>query len=136
MSKKNKAYRSFRAAIRKVWAEVPSIECKGLCVASCGPIDECVHPIEKELITLETGVAPNFARNPHEACPMLTSQGLCSIHENRPLICRMFGVASDPIMACPYGCKPKITVTNHEARGLYAKLQRIANCYGKKEVDT
>lgn len=33
--------------------------------------------------------------------------GKCSIYEDRPFICRVFGAVKSERMRCPHGCKPK-----------------------------
>lgn len=39
-------------------------------------------------------------------CPLLTSDGKCSIYEHRPAICRIWGVVKD--MQCEHGCVPDV----------------------------
>jgi Fe-S-cluster containining protein len=128
-----KAFRSARKALHALYAELPEIDCKGLCQASCGRIDECVAPIETEAMISHMatmGVTePPLVDPQSKACPLLTLNGRCSIHEARPMICRLWGVVQDELMICPWGCKPRKYLSNEETRALYRKLQRISQRY-------
>lgn len=56
------------------------------------------------------------------ACPMLV-MGQCSIYENRPTICRFYGVVED--MPCEFGCKPEKMLTVKEAYLLVRQVSKI-----------
>lgn len=96
----------YRRAIRKI----PFFECKQLCQESCGLVvwteaEEIVIAawMEKKGMEKRVGVmkGPNAG-----VCPYL-EEGLCSIHEIRPIICRLYGIVKDDEkMVCPHGCRP------------------------------
>lgn len=57
-------------------------------------------------------------------CPMLDeARGLCSIYEQRPLICRLFGLVEG--MRCPYGCIPDRWLTDAEAYELMTEADNV-----------
>lgn len=96
--------------IRRVWDQVPSTNCKGLCVDSCGPIS--ASPLEQRLLAAHdirlvdpiaelTGFVITGTAND---CPALVD-GRCSVYEIRPTVCRLWGAVED--MPCPYGCEPE-----------------------------
>lgn len=75
-----------------IYNKVPRIQCQGLCVECCGPLqmqkleyERLGKPVWRDSLT----------------CPVLVD-GRCSNYENRPLVCRLFGV--DVAMPCPWGC--------------------------------
>lgn len=87
---------------------VESLECKGLCQACCGPIPfperlreqfpEMMlpkNPLDVRLLVRQKG--------PY-ACPFL-AQGRCTIYEQRPAICRLWGASR--ALQCPFGCLPR-----------------------------
>ncbi len=52
---------------------------------------------------MENGIEHKFHKeNSCCDCPYL-KDGLCSIYDARPTICRIYGAMGE----CPYGCKPK-----------------------------
>lgn len=116
-----------------IYAKLPTIECKGLCHESCGPIHATTIELERMQVAASQLVPPTrvpqrmiknpgpMVRGPGQqtmdhhgvliinaqthVCPMLdTTTHRCKIYEARPLICRTFGVAKG--LECPYGCKP------------------------------
>lgn len=89
----------------EIYARIPRMECQGLCVNSCGIIP--VFPVEAAAIAA-AGHPPlgQKADGDGLTCSALRS-GRCSIYEQRPAICRMWGVVDSPQMTCPYGCSPE-----------------------------
>jgi len=105
-------------------ARADTMECKGKCVESCGPI--VVTGAELEAIrvyTAEHGLpfhelpydlsaAELLVKYVHDIqlpdhelqCPYL-EHGRCSIYPVRPLICHLWG--AEERMPCPWGCQPK-----------------------------
>jgi len=89
-----------------LYAQLPTLECKGLCAHSCIPID--VSPGERVRIRREYDVEipePDelFAQG-CKTCVAL-KDGRCSVYEARPMICRLWGI--DETMRCPHGCVPE-----------------------------
>jgi Fe-S-cluster containining protein len=114
------------AALDALYAELPSLECRGLCWQACGPVD--MSPVEKSRIA-DLGVTiPGYTREAAErfretgkveACPALGPFRTCGVYEARPMICRLWGLTET--MRCPHGCRPSRELT--EAEG-YEFLER------------
>lgn len=108
--------------LKKLYAGLPDIQCKGLCVNSCGPIGMARAEAERIADRVGCDVASLPVIQPHTdlACPHLSRSGRCKVYDVRPLICRLWGVAEG--MECPHGCKPSRTVDRAEGRALLARL--------------
>jgi len=102
--------------LKKIYNKIPRIECKGLCETSCAFIP--MSDFEKKLITEKYG-NDNFMRNP---CPKLHN-GKCSIYEDRPLVCRLYGVVSG--LPCVYGCEPKKMLSCWGGYSLKNKVDKL-----------
>jgi uncharacterized protein len=102
--------------MRHLWDQVPSAECKGLCVEACGPID--MSDVERKYLA-DKGIiiGHNFITL---TCDKL-KLGRCTIYEDRPLVCRLFGATPD--MMCRFGCQP--TMTAQQARDLFLAMLRV-----------
>lgn len=93
------------ARLDALYAQLPPLECKGLCAHSCIPID--MAPAERERVRQAGADIPHakeMERQGLKACPALT-EGRCTVHEVRPMICRLWG--TDETMPCPHGCVPE-----------------------------
>lgn len=108
-----------RRALEAIYAELPDVPCKGLCFGSCSFI--AMSEAEHQRIRKEGGVAIEMH---HAPCPALDFAGRCSVHELRPLICRLYGAT--PALRCPHGCKPSRWLTNDEVADLIDRLDAIA----------
>lgn len=108
--------------LQEIYSKIPRLNCIRKCSESCGPIplspaeaDELVPKTAPE--HLVTNAFPiimfNEATN---SCPHLSTEGSCAVYENRPLICRLYGVVK--AMRCPYGCKPLAWLRDEKARQL------------------
>jgi Fe-S-cluster containining protein len=114
------------AALDALYAELPYLECRGLCWHSCGPVD--MSHTERSRIA-ELGVTiPGYTREAAErfretgnvdACPALGPFRTCGVHPVRPMICRLWGMTE--MMRCPFGCRPSRELS--EAEG-YEYLER------------
>lgn len=89
-----------RAAMDALYAELPTMKCRGLCFDHCGPI--VLSAEEWQRIKERKG---NVQAGPDHVCPMLNPAGRCTVYEIRPMICRLWGVVDS--MRCPHGCKPE-----------------------------
>jgi hypothetical protein len=56
-------------------------------------------------------------------CPALTVLGRCSIYEDRPTICRLWGVVES--MPCPWGCRPDRYLTDEQGHALLAQMNNL-----------
>lgn len=98
------------AQLDAVYAELPTVACKGLCQESCGPIVQSRSMAKQELLRMQDWGGERRGRQQRRplTCPYLTAEdetGRCSIYEVRPLICRLWGMVDHPMMRCPHGCE-------------------------------
>lgn len=98
------------AELEAIYAQVPEVNCKGLCQYACTAID--MTPRERERIAAE-GVTISAHQKALEqmrstgdfACEALTGEGRCEVYERRPMVCRVWGT-TEPL-ACAHGCVPE-----------------------------
>lgn len=67
----------------------------------------------------------NYANQLHDdtlTCNFLHNDK-CSIYEDRPLICRLWGAVKQ--MRCPHGCKPFQYLTDGKSGKLIRQLERL-----------
>lgn len=103
--------RRIHARLDALYAQLPPLDCQGLCADSCGPIPAGTAERQRmeraagrrleapEVLTPVDGVLEVC----HE-CSML-KDGRCAVYDARPMICRLWGLVED--MPCPYGCAPE-----------------------------
>ena len=109
--------------LRELYARIPEVHCKGLCVAACTSIP--IAPIELEqiedvaaVVTSEMDGLPvpsgtvMLGLAPGARCQLLLL-GRCSAYDRRPTICRLFGAAEG--IRCRHGCEPERMMTDREA---------------------
>lgn len=92
--------------LQQARAALPTIACKGLCQASCGPV--AWSEAEASAWSNNGVQEPRTVEHPRlgpMTCSHLTQAGRCAIYEDRPLVCRLFGVVRE--MRCPHGCRPQ-----------------------------
>ena len=119
--------------IKKIYAQIPFINCKGKCHNACTLIE--MSDYEKSMIVERVGYDPFITPEKVEekikaktlthdclSCPLLKNKR-CSIYDIRPLICRLFGVAKG--LRCPYGCKPKKWLSDVRAKNLIKKAMEL-----------
>lgn len=97
------------SALAALYAQVPAVQCKGLCHWTCTPIEMSnrerrkirdVHGVDIP----ETPPGVDVRHVEPVDCPALTPLKRCGVYADRPMICRLWG-ASEP-MPCPHGCEP------------------------------
>lgn len=89
--------------LEALYAALPSLECRGKCAESCVPID--MSDAERARIQRAHGIAiPPRDEVTTGSCPALAFMGTCQVYADRPMICRLWGVAD--AMRCPHGCRP------------------------------
>ena len=103
------------ASISKVYQSLPKIACKGLCQECCGPI--MFSQAEANQMHAHGVEPPGFDET--FTCTAL-KDGRCSIYEDRPYICRLWGAIKK--LRCPHGCVPERWVTPEEDRANQAAL--------------
>lgn len=105
------------AALDELYAQIPRVQCKGLCADSCtiAPASE----LERRRM-VEHGynlITSRPADGSIPRCPALGPLNNCLGYEVRPYVCRAFGVVADlrapvsewhrqPLM-CDHGCVPE-----------------------------
>lgn len=102
-----------------LFAQVPEVNCKGLCTRACGPL--LMSRAEEQRIIAADGSAP--AALPNNQCDKLRN-GRCTVYADRPLICRLYGAVRK--MQCPHGCRPsRGFLTDAKAHALLDAAERI-----------
>lgn len=107
-------------ALDALYAELPRLDCKGLCQQSCGPIR--MSRVEWDRIKRRVGSKAERLRA-DSSCPMLSNAGHCTVYSIRPMICRLWGVAED--MPCPWGCRPERYLSQSEGFDLLRRAQEL-----------
>lgn len=132
-----------RAMLDALYAQLPAVECKGLCHDACTAID--ASELERERLRergvelpatsathryqeiLATGVVPR--------CPALGPLNTCRVYDVRPFVCRAFGAVYDPTlvnpahtqpMMCDHGCIPDGTITVAELTRILVEIEVLS----------
>jgi hypothetical protein len=112
-------------ALRDLWATLPSIECRGKCWDSCGPIRMSAP---EHALTERAGypIPDSVYDGNASLCPALTFLKQCAVYADRPSICRLWGISEG--MPCNYGCVPDggRLLTDRETWAVLAECFRIA----------
>ena len=109
--------------LRDLYARIPEVHCKGLCDAACGMIP--MGQLEKEQI--EAAIGRPLTTSPMDngnvmlgdlgdSCELLV-MGRCTVYDQRPAICRVFGAAEG--LPCRHGCVPDRVMRDVEAAQLF-----------------
>lgn len=120
------------AALEDLYAQLPAIECKGLCHDSCTSID--ASELERERVR-ERGVELPPGRRYREVralidagktprCPALGPLNNCRVYDVRPLICRIFGVAEG--LRCEHGCIPEWIIPDWQVAQAMAEVELMS----------
>ena len=93
-------------SLERIYRAVPQVACKGLCSEACGPIDmsdaERRRLAERGVVIPPVGeVLEKIISGRPPVCPALVDNR-CSVYEDRPLICRLWGAVES--MPCEHGC--------------------------------
>jgi Fe-S-cluster containining protein len=118
-------------AIRKLYERIPehALTCRGLCHDSCGTI--AFSQAEARHIAYRHGSPPmangftrgGFRESDDIMCDKLTPTKRCSIYEDRPMICRVYGLLRR--MRCPHGCVPSEWMSDDDVVNLLLELDAI-----------
>jgi Fe-S-cluster containining protein len=95
----------------QLYAQLPKLDCKGLCHTSCGPIG--MTQVERRRIQKNTGghdpgvVYETLGNDTvtDVTCSLLQQDKRCGVYAIRPMICRLWGIID--VLKCPYGCVPE-----------------------------
>ncbi len=102
--------------LKLIYDQVPKIKCKGLCSDACAYI--LMSKFEQKIINDKYGTC-DLLQNP---CPKLVN-GRCSIYEDRPYVCRAYGVA--PGLECPFGCTAEATMSAKQSMKLFSQVDEL-----------
>jgi Putative zinc- or iron-chelating domain len=122
-----------KPSLEDVYRQVPPVQCRGLCLESCGPISMSRHE-EAKLLARGVKIPPMaeamaaLERGEDYYCPALRA-GRCSVYDDRPTICRLWGATES--MPCPHGCTPDNRLTQAESH----RILRLAAEVGGGMVD-
>lgn len=126
-----------RERLNRIYARVPSFECKEGCHECCGPWScEVSEYVNIRSYLRESGIPEKQATE--LICPYVDSHGRCEIYPARPLLCRLFGATKskanyavrllmdiEELMVCPHGCGPDRILTEGEAGALFEEIHDI-----------
>ena len=113
--------REMDRALKRLYDRLPPMDCKGLCWHWCSTVETSVR--ERERAEQRAGRALKYDPT-RGVCSMLDEHGRCSVHEVRPLVCRLWGMTER--MRCQYGCVPEGGfVSDSEERALFREARRI-----------
>jgi Fe-S-cluster containining protein len=116
--------------LEALYAELPHLECRGLCADSCGAISMGLH--EARRIERVSGEPLRQMASLAESCPYLEAER-CTVYEARPLVCRIWGLVDEHGLRCDHGCVPERWLTREEALRLVRRSIAIS---GGNEVTT
>jgi hypothetical protein len=117
--------------LNKIYKRIPKFKCQPGCSACCGPVPLCTkeaavlkeifkdNPDKSILEGLNSFITPIDSK---ANCKFSSANG-CTVYENRPYMCRLFGTTET--LVCPLGCKPGTYLTRTEENDLmefYKKL--------------
>jgi Fe-S-cluster containining protein len=95
-------------SLERIYRAIPTVACRGLCAEACGPIamsDEERRRIEQrgvDILPPDEALTLSLLHNIPSTCPALVDSR-CSVYEDRPVICRLWGAAES--LPCPHGCE-------------------------------
>lgn len=110
MSKSSRRDRALFAALDALYAQLPTVVCRGRCAGACGPIPLVQAEARRLQLAghLKPRTLPMAATSQDgaadERCIYLSPTNRCTVYAARPLICRVWGVVSS--LSCPFGCVP------------------------------
>lgn len=105
--------------LKRLYAKVPRIACRGLCADSCGPIKASKLEVQR----LEKAGGSPLSHDPETLHCSMLENGRCRAYEARPLICRLWGVVRG--MPCVFGCVPERMLENVEGFALLERALQI-----------
>ncbi len=125
--------------LKKLYKKIPKIKCKGLCHPQCTIIG--VSKIERKIIIdklmfdpfmeiqqedpLKKKYMQSITKCSEDSirCPMLNMENKCNIYEDRPFVCRIYGVSK--MLPCEYGCEPEEWISQMDAAKLKHEIEKL-----------
>lgn len=126
--------RAALAKLAQLYAQIPAIGCKGLCHDTCVEQIDMSDTERGQLARKGVTIPPVPPGALHglagpTGCPALTADHRCSVYEDRPLICRIWGVAES--LPCPHGCHAERIMPDDEA---FTLIRRSVQAGGGTQV--
>jgi len=107
--------------IEQLRQRIPGMRCVPGCVACCNHVPWSKD--EKERMLARWPEKSSNWYNVHSLkCPFVTEDG-CSIHEERPITCRMFGISEG--LECPRGAMVSDILTEQQASEIYSEYTTL-----------
>jgi Fe-S-cluster containining protein len=117
--------------LQRIYAAIPGINCKGLCQESCGSIG--MTNLEQDIIARKHGRDLPLLEIFDDLCPALSPEGRCTVYDDRPFICRLWGTVDK--MPCEHGCEPGTGLfTDAFARALRERIDRLDASYRRSRT--
>ncbi len=107
------------AQLEALYAELPTVACRGLCASGCVSIP--LTDLEADRLRLTTHQKPRTVGE--NRCVYLTAEQRCGAYAARPLVCRAFGVMS--LLSCPWGCEPTGWLSLLDYHRIATAIERI-----------
>ena len=102
-----------RETIARLREKIPTFECTPGCHDCCGPVTTSSEEISR--LPVKTDAEYKAALQEWN-CVHLGPNG-CTVYDERPLICRLFGTT--PNMPCPNSCRPKEMIDSKTERQIH-----------------
>jgi Fe-S-cluster containining protein len=106
--------------LKNQYKKIPNANCKGLCQSGCTMIG--FTKLEGQQMSEAAGRSPFLTDDAD--CGYL-SEGKCSVYDQRPAICRLYGATEK--MPCPHGCKPDRMLAETESEEILAKIDSLSD---------
>jgi Fe-S-cluster containining protein len=133
MSKTSRRLQAAFAKLDALYAQLPTIVCRGECAIACGAIP--LTDLEARRLHLVSHKAPRTVpgfkavadfvpSDLLQRCVYLTPHDRCSVYDVRPLMCRAWGLVK--AMSCMHGCLPDRWLKDLEFVRLAQAIEKIA----------
>jgi len=112
--------------LEDIYKEIP----RSKCAENCGDCCTILFPSLRELRNIKEYCErkhieyKDFTMKLDEKCPYLTADKKCEIHEVKPFLCRIMGVAYHPALQCAK-CVPDSILTASRCTTLYKKIYLV-----------
>lgn len=105
---------------KRLYKRLPNMKCKEGCTDCCGPVP--FSKWESDNAKVDFDFVPGKTMFTEIHCKHICD-GKCSIYENRPFMCRLYGTTEK--LKCPHGIFPEYQITDELSEELteqYIKL--------------
>jgi Fe-S-cluster containining protein len=129
--------------MKRLWRDVPHVQCKGLCQGACTNVPlmpvEAIYLIEKHAANplpawhgfgYKATMMPTLGIN--GPCEFLR-EGRCSIYDDRPAVCREYG-HKVLTLDCGHDCQPSRPFTNEAASAIMLLMSYVLDIQGAMAV--